>query len=695
MNSYPTEKIRNTLLFGHQGTGKTSLAEALLFLSGKITRAGRIEDKNTVSDFEPEETKRSLSVSLALAPAEWRDHKINLLDSPGYADFISDVTAALRVADLTVLVVSAVEGVEVQHQILWELAGRLTLPRIVFINKMERERASFSRTLEDLEAKLGSGFAPLDLPIGEEHDFAGIVDVLTEKAYRYDTSGKATEAEIEGDLATETQQLHTKIVESVAESDDSLLERYLEGEALGEKEIVNGISKGLSAGTVFPVLTGSATKLIGIDRLADFIVEAGPSPADRGPAVGFKPGTEDELERSVTVDEPTSALVFKTLSDPYVGRISLFRVMSGKLRPDTTLLNVTRSTDERLSQLFTLAGKTQESLAEVVAGDLAAVAKLTHTHTGDTLADKSAPILYSPLEVPEPTLAKAIEPKTKGDEDKLMTGLAKLQEEDPALRLERNPETHQTVLWGTGEAHIDVNLERLARKFGVEVQDVPLRIPYRETIGGHADGLGRHVKQSGGHGQFGIAHVRVEPRERGAGFEFVDKIVGGVIPHQFIGSVHKGIDKALVEGVLAGYPVVDVKVTLFDGKFHPVDSSDIAFQLAGAMAFKDATEKAGLQLLEPIYNLEVIVPESHLGEVLGDLNGKRGRIQGTEAIPGGRQLVKARVPLSEIARYAIDLRSMTGGQGSFRMNFSHYDPLPVHLTDRVVAETKKAVETAK
>lgn len=695
MKTYPTEKLRNTLLFGHQGTGKTSLTEGLLFLAGRTTRAGRIEDGNTISDFEPEEIKRSLSVSLALAPAEWRDHKINLLDSPGYADFISDVNAALRVADLAVLVVSAVEGVEVQHQILWEIAGRLFLPRIVFINKMERERASFSRTLEDLSSKLGGGFAPLDLPIGEEHDFSGVADVLTEKAYRYDDSGIGTEEEMEGDLATEAQQLHTRIVESVAESDDSLLERYLEGETLGEKEVVTGLSKGLAAGTVFPVLAGSATKLIGLDRLADFIVEAGPSPADIGPVLGLKPGSDEEMERAVSIDEPAAAFVFKTVSDPYVGRISLFRVMSGKLRPDTTLLNVGRSKDERLNQLFTLAGKTQENLPEVAAGDIAAVAKLAHTRTGDTLADKTSPILFPSVEIPEPALAKAIAPKTKGDEDKLMTGLAKLQEEDPALTLERNAETHQTVLWGTGEAHIDVNLERLARKFGVDVQDVPLRIAYRETIAGSADGMGRHVKQSGGHGQYGIAHVRVEPLERGTGFEFVDKIVGGVIPNQFIGSVHKGIDKALTEGVLAGYPVVDVKATLFDGKYHPVDSSDIAFQLAGAMAFKDAAEKAGLQLLEPIYDLEVMVPDSYLGEVLGDLNGKRGRIQGTEAIAGGRQLVRARVPLSEIVRYAIDLRSMTGGQGSFRMSFSHYEPLPAHLTDRVVEETKKAEEAVK
>jgi elongation factor G len=695
MNTYPPEKIRNVLLFGHQGTGKTSLAEALLHVSGATTRLGRIEDGNTVCDFEPEEIRRSLSVSLSLAPVEWRDHKINLLDAPGYADFITEVHSGLRVADLGILVVSAVEGVEVQHQIVWELAGRLSLPRIVFINKLERERASFSRTLEELASKLGGGFAPLDLPIGEEHDFAGVVDVLTEKAFSYDASGKATEDEPTGDLASEAQQLHTRIVESVAESDDSLLERYLEGETLEAKEVSTGLSKGLAAGTVFPVLAGSATKLIGIDRLAEFIVEVGPAPVDRPPATGSKPGSDEVVERRISVDEPSSALVFKTISDPYVGRISLFKVMSGKLRPDSTVFNVTHSTDERLGHLFTLMGKNQDNLSEVLAGDIAGVAKLAHTGTGDTLADKSAQIQFPPLEAPERALAKAIAPKTKGDEDKLMTGLTKLQEEDAALSLERNSETRQTVLWGMGEAHLDVNLERLARKFGVEVQEVPLRIAYRETIASSAQAMGRHVKQSGGHGQYAIAHVEAAPLDRGGGFEYVDKIVGGAIPNQFIPSVQKGVEKAMTEGVLAGYPVVDVKVTLFDGKYHPVDSSDIAFQLAGAAAFKDALQKAGVILLEPIYDLEVMVPESFLGDVLGDLNGKRGRIQGTESIPGGRQLTKARVPLAEITRYAIDLRSMTGGQGGFRMTFSHYEPVPSHLTDRVVADAAKAEEAVK
>ncbi len=694
MKTYSPDRIRNVGLFGHQGAGKTSLGEAFLFISGATTRLGHVGEGSSIFDFEPEEHKRTISVSLSLAPVEWRDHKINVLDAPGYADFIGEAQAALRVVDLGIFVVSAVEGVEVQHQILWEIAGKLGLPRLVFINKLERERASFQRTLEDLSDKLGGSFAPLHLPVGQEHEFHGLVDVLSEKAYRYDADGKAADEVIAGELAERAGRLHTQIVESVAESDDALLERYLEGEELQGKEIVSGLAQGLAAASVFPVLAGSATKLAGIDRLLDFIVEAGPSPK-RGPVVGTRPGSEEQIAREPNPDDPMSALLFKTISDPYVGRISMFRVFSGRVRPDSTLHNATSGADERIGQIFTLRGKTQVQLSEVVAGDIAAVAKLAHTHSGDTLADKHDPIVFPPVEPPDRTLAKAIAPKTKGDEDKLMTGLARLQEEDPALSVERNAETHQTLLWGTGEAHLDVTLDRLARKFGVEVAEIPLRIAYRETMAKKAQGMGRHVKQTGGHGQYGIAYVEVEPLERGAGFEFVDKIVGGVIPHQFIPSVHKGIERALQEGALAGYPVVDLRVTLYDGKYHPVDSSDIAFQLAGALAFREAAEKAGIELLEPIMDLEVIVPDSHLGEVMGDLNSKRGRIQGTESLGGSRQIVRARVPMGEVARYAIDLRSMTGGQGTFRMTFSHYEEVPSHLASKIIEDPRQAKDATR
>jgi elongation factor G len=689
MRVYSVEKIRNVVFLGHQGAGKTTLAEALLHLSGATTRMGSIQDGNTVLDFEPEEIKKGISVSLALAPVEWKDHKINFLDAPGYADFIGEALAAMRVADLAVLVVSAVDGVQVQHEIFWQLAENVKLPRLVFINKLDRERADFHATLDSLSERLGARFAPLDLPLGEEHEFRGIADVLTEKAHCYDEKGRMSEEEMPAAVQEETAKLHTQIVESVAETDDDLLERYLGGEELTPKEVVAGLHRGVLEGSVFPVLVGSAAKLIGIDRLADAIVEMGPAPMEAGAVEGTRPGGDQAVQRRGAPEEPLSAFVFKTISDPYVGRLSLFKVLSGKMRPDSTLLNASRSADERVAQIFTLRGKNQEPLPEGVAGDIAAVAKLAHTHTGDTLADKSDPIVLPPLDPPERSIAKAIAPRTKGDEDKLMTGLARIQEEDPALKVERNSETHQTLLWGTGETHLEITLERLHRKFGVEVAEIPLRIPYRETITGPGKGLGRHVKQSGGHGQYAICNLEVEPLERGAGFEFVDKIFGGAIPNQFIPSVQKGVEKTMGEGAVAGYPVVDVRVTLVDGKFHPVDSSDMAFQIAGAIGFREAVQAAGVCLLEPIMDLEVMVPDAFLGDIMGDLNSKRGRIVGTEAI-GSRQLVRAKVPMAEVARYAIDLRSKTQGQGTFQSTFSHYEEVPAHITEKIIAEAKAA-----
>ncbi|MEO7804081.1 MAG: elongation factor G [Actinomycetota bacterium] len=694
MRTYASSKIRNVVLLGHQGAGKTTLAEALLFTSGATTRMGSIADGNTVGDFEPEEIKKQLSVSVSLSPIEWKDHKINLLDAPGYADFVGEAQAALRVADLAILVVSAVDGVEVQHEALWHLAENEGVPRLVFINKLDRERADFHATLQQLNDRLGAGFAPVELPLGEEADFHGLVDVIEEKTYRYDANGKPAEEQMPEELAGETGKLHTQILESVAETDDALIEKYLAGGELTQQEVTTGLHRGLLAATVFPVVVGSATKLIGIDRLADLIVELGPAPTERGPVTGLKPGTETEVERQQDADGSMSAFVFKTISDPYVGRLTLFRVISGTIRPDTTLFNPTSNSDERIAHIFTLRGKSQENLSEAVAGDIAAVAKLGHTHSGETLTDRSDPIVYKPLDPPERNLAKAIVAKTTGDEDKLMTGLGKLQEEDPSLQLERNPETHQTLLWGTGETHLEVALDRLHRKFGVEVQEIPLRIPYRETVTKPGKAQGRHVKQSGGHGQYAICNLEIEPLPRGSGFEYVNKIFGGSVPSQWIPSVQKGVEKTMAEGAVAGYPVVDVRVTLVDGKFHPVDSSDMAFQIAGSIGFREAVHDAGVTLLEPVMDLEVMAPDEFLGDIMGDLNSKRGRIQGTEAI-GQRQLVKARVPMSEIARYAIDLRSMTHGKGTFRTTFSHYEEVPSHLTDKIVAEAKTEHGSAK
>jgi elongation factor G len=683
VKSYPTENIRNIVLVGHGGAGKTSLAEALLFRSGAITRMGKITEGNTVCDFDEEEIRKGISVSTALAPIEWDDHKINILDAPGYADFIGEMRAAMRVADLAVFVVSAVEGLEVQTQVAWNYATELDLPRIVFVNKVDRENSSFRRTLDQLRDAFGMGIAPLSLPLGREHDFRGVISVIDQAAFGYDEHGKPAEEPIPDDRQARVSEVRTALLDSVAETNDELLERYLESGELTRDEIVHSLHDGLAQATVYPVLVGSATKLIGVDRLADVIVAAGPSPLDRPPVES----AEGE-SREPKPDAPMSALVFKTMTDPYVGRVSYFRVFSGILRGDTALHNATQKSDERAGHVFTMRGKTQEHLSEVQPGDIGAIAKLVHTVTGDTLADKSSPIVLPGIEPPEPILPKAIEPKTKGDEDKLMIGLHKLIEEDPALRLERNDETHQTILWGMGDAHLDVVLERLKRKYSVEVGDVPFKVPYRSTLRGKADALGRHVKQSGGHGQYGVCNVRVEPLPRGEGFVFDDKIFGGSIPNQWIPSVEKGVKAAMEQGVGTGFPMIDLKVELYDGKFHSVDSSDMAFQLAGSHAMKDAVEKAGVTLLEPIWSLEVMVPEEFTGDIMGDLQKRRGIPEGIDTVGGGRQLVKAKVPFGEVTHYATDLRSMTGGKGTFSWQFSHYQEVPHDVAQKILEAAK-------
>jgi elongation factor G len=694
VKTYDASDIRNVLLVGHGGSGKTTLLEAMLYTAGATTRMGRVEDGNTASDFEPEEVKKGISVSLAMAPIEWDGVKVNVLDAPGYADFVGDVRSAIRAVDAVLVVVSAVDGVEVQTEVAWELAVEAGLPRAILINKLDRERASFQRTLDQLVGSFGTQVAPLELPLGEEHEFSGVADLLLRKAYRYDAGPSAIEGDWPDDIHGKADPYREKLVEAVAESDDALIEKYLEEGELSEEEVLHGVKKGFAEARIAPVLCAAAGKPIGVDRVLQFIADEFPSPLDRGPiTVVAKDGQEQE--RACDPDRPLAAYVFKTVSDPYVGHITMFRVFSGKVRPDSPVFNASRGTEERIGQLFALRGKEHETVSEVVAGDIGAVAKLNHTVTGDTFSTKDDPVTISPAEMPEPLLAFAIGPKTKGDEDKLSTALSRLREEDPTLRVERSEETHETVMYGMGEAHLDVMMERMKRKFGVEVTAQPARIAYRETFKRPAKGLGRHVKQSGGHGQYAICNIEIEPLPRGEGFEFVDKIFGGAIPNQFIPSVEKGVVKTMQQGVISGNPMVDIRCTLVDGKFHSVDSSDMAFQIAGSLALKEAADAAGVALLEPIVELEVVIPETHTGDIMGDLNSKRAKIAGVEAAGAGKQRVKALVPQAEVARYAIDLRSMTGGRGAFSMRFSHYEEVPSHLAEKIIAEAQKAKEEAQ
>jgi len=679
--SYPPSRIRNVALVGHNGAGKTTLAEALLFATGAVTRQGKVDDGSTVSDFEPEEVKRHMSLSLALAPCVLDDVKLNIVDTPGYADFFGEVRAACSVVDLVVVVVSAVEGIEAQTEAAWNLAAELGLPRLVFINKLDRERASFDRTLSALRERFGAGIAPLELPVGEESGFRGIADLLTDTAIIYE-DGKPQPGPIPDDLAATEHEVREQLVEGIVVGDDALMERYLDGDVPSGSELEATLANGVAQGLVFPVVCGSAATGVGIDRLATLLAEIAPTPDSR-PPVEVRAGNAVQQVACDPGSQPL-ARVFKTISDPYVGKISLLRVLSGTIRPDTVLTNARTHADERLHVLQLLRGKEAQPATEAQAGDIVAVPKLSDTTTGDTLAPKGTPVVV-PTTPPEPVaLSVAIRPKSKGDEDKLMTGLHRLQEEDPALLVERVDETHQTILRGTGETHLAVAAERLARKFGVDVTTEDVLVPFRESITQQAEAEGKYKKQTGGHGQFGVASIRIEPLERGEGFHFVDQVVGGAIPKQYIPAVEKGVIEAMGQGGVHGYPVVDVQVSCFDGKFHPVDSSEMSFRMAGSLAFKEAMAKAGPVLLEPVSLIEVLVPASMQGDILGDLNSRRGRVQGTDTEDGGIQKITALVPSAEIQRYAVDLRSLTGGRGRFRAEHDHYDVMPANLVERMV-----------
>lgn len=690
MKTYASNNIRNLALISHGGAGKTSLAEALLYSSGAINRLGSIEAGNTTTDYDPDEIKRQVTINTTLAPLEWNNIKINLLDAPGYFDFIGDVVGALRVADSALVVVCAVSGVEVGTEKMWSYTDDMKLPRAVFVNKLDRENADFDKTLDQLQEFFGQSVVPLQLPIGKESGFQGIVDLVEQAGYLFSAGGKEVKkADIPESLVERANSLREKLIEAVAETDDELLMKYLEGEELEQEEIRRGLRQGVRQRKVVPVLCGSATGNLGTLPLLEAIRQYLPSPVDMGAAAGTLPGSEEQVLREPGPDQPLTALVYKTLADPYVGRINYFRVYSGTLKPDSQVLNTSQDKLERIGQIFTMRGKTQIPLQEVVAGDIAAVAKLQHMVTGDTFCDRSHPVVFPRPDFPQPVISFAAEPKTKGEEEKVSMGISRFLEEDPTLRLERRAETKQTILSGMGDLHIEIVANRLAQKFGVEVELSTPRVPYKETIKGQSRVEGKHKKQTGGRGQYGHVFLELEPLGPGEGFVFEDKIFGGAVPRQYIPAVEKGLREAMEEGMAAGYPVVDIKVKLVDGSYHTVDSSEMAFKIAASMAFKKGMEQASPILLEPIVDVEVVVPEEYMGDIMGDLNSRRGRIQGMEPA-GGLQKIQAQVPMAEMFRYAIDLRSMTQGRGYFTQTFSHYEEVPAHIAEQVAAASRKA-----
>jgi len=684
MKSYKVEQLRNVGLVAHSGAGKTSLAEAMLYNAGVINRLGKVEEGNTVTDYDPEEARRGISVSTAVAPWEWDDHKVNLLDTPGYADFVGEVKGALRVSDAVVVLVCAASGVEVGTELTWQYADEQALPRIVFINKMERDNASFQRTLDQLKLKFGVTLLPLTIPIGAQANFQGVVDLLSMKAFLGD-AGK--ESDIPAELQEQAQSMRRQIVEAAAEADDELIMKYLEGGELSAEEIRRGLAMAVVTRKVVPVLCGSATRNAGVRLLQDAMVRYLPSPAaTQAVARLVRDGSEQVLEPSAA--GPLAALVFKTSADPYVGKLTYFRVYSSSMQSDSRVLNANKGEEERIGQLFFLLGKDQEPTKEVIAGDIGAVAKLQVTVTGDTLCDKDQPLTLEGITFPNPVAFAAVSPKTKADLDKMGSALARLVEEDPTLIVEREVDTGETVIKGMGDSHIDIAVRRMQQKFGVDVVTSVPKVPYKETITKTVEVQGRHKKQTGGRGQFGDVWVRFEPRERGAGFEFVDEVYGGHVPRNFIPAVEKGMNEALQKGVLAGYPATDFAAALYDGSSHPVDSSEIAFKLAAHLAFKKGMEAAGPVLLEPIMTVTITVPEQFMGDVLGDLNTKRARVLGMDQ-QRGNSIINAEVPLAEVQRYAADLRSMTQGRGYFSMEFLRYDQVPAHLAQDIVDQAKQ------
>lgn len=686
MKTYPTDHIRNVVLVGHQGAGKTTLAEAMLFSAGATTRQGKVEDGNTVCDFDPDEIERRASVSLALAAFDHAGFKVNLLDAPGYADFFGDVEAAMHAADCAIIVVSAVDGVQVQTRAAWDVAERLQLPRVIVVTKCDRERANFDAVSRQLQETFGRKIVPAFLPVGMEQNFTGIIDLLDEIEHTY-ADGKRDDHPLPADHHTAQETTaHEQLLDTVVQVDDGLMERYLSAEPIDRKEVVEAMHRAVSAGEAVPILACSAVTGVGIDLVLEFIEDECPGPSDLPGRPAMRGG--EEVAVDCREDAPMLAQVFKTLNDPFVGRLSFIRVYQGIVRIDDALTNHERGHDEKFHNLLTLRGKEQLQMTEAHAGDIVVCAKLGESFTGDTFGARGDPTRMGAITFPDPVYHLAIRPRSRGDEDKMSTALHRIEAEDPSFRWERHDETHETVISGLGETHLAVIIHKLERNH-VAVDSALPTVAYRETIRGSAQADGQLKKQTGGHGQFARATLEVSPLPRGGGYEFQDAVVGGAVPRNFIPAVDKGVQSELKKGPLAGYPVVDVKAKLIDGKHHAVDSSDIAFQLAGGMAFKEATTKAGLVLLEPIGRLLVTIPDDSVGDIMGDLSSRRGRPEGTDSVGGGFTQIGATVPMAEMQRYAIDLRSITGGRGSFALTFDHYEEAPPNVKDKVVAETAK------
>jgi elongation factor G len=691
MKQYKTEDVRNVAVVSHAGSGKTTLCDAMLFDAGAVDRLGKVTDGSSNFDFEPEEVKRGITISASLYTVEWKKKKINILDTPGDPNFAAEVTAALKAADIAMLVVDAVDSLKPLTEKVWAAIEARGCPRLLVITKMERERADFEKVLADVKDVLKVKPLVLQIPIGKEANFKGVVDLLSMKAIAFDGDGRTTaKGDIPQELKDEANSRREVLIEDLAEVDDALMERYLEGEELAGEELAAALKQGILQRVFMPAVVCSGATNKGIQPILDLIAEACPSPADMPPVEGVTPSGEPQT-RAAAPNAPFCGYVFKTLADPYAGRLTLFRIFSGQLAADSNFYNATRGAKERFGQLLAIQGKHQRPLESAHAGDIVAVAKLKETLTGDTLCDEKAPLTITPHPLPQAVISFAIEPKAKGDEEKITQSLAKLAEEDPTLTVTRDPQTNEFLISGMGQVHIEVTVDKLKRKFGVDVNLKTPKVPYKETIKGKAKVEGKLKKQTGGRGQFAVAWLELEPLPRGQGFEFVDKIVGGVIPRQYIPAVEKGVVESMTGGALAGYPVIDVRVTVFDGKYHDVDSSEQAFKIAASKGFKKGVLEANPVLLEPIMNMEVIVPEDCMGDVMGDLNSRRGRIIGMDA-KGGSQVIKAQVPMAEALKYASDLTSMTSGRGLFSMEFSHYEEVPAHIQEKIVEASGKRAE---